>query len=496
MRYDVKIQKRWALTTLLLATVAAHAGAPRDSGALDSTFGSAGKVRLPNPTTSLDSFAATDAAIQSDGKTVIVGYSFYQGTPDGWFVTRLNVDGSLDTTFGGHTNGNPVPGFEFPYTGGSVNQAFSVAVRPDGHIVVGGTIIDGNNGRVTAVVLQLNADGSGDGSFGNNGAGATYLTPASGDGSYLSRLVLDKDGTTDVAGTYHDNQGGFNGNQFFFARISADGKTTEPFQYQFGSGPNQDDHALSLAIDNQGRYVLVGYHRGAGGNYDCAAIRILNNLFDVDNSFGSGGQTTIAFDLGGDKGDFCDAVALFQSSQYIAIGGHASVDASGNQDAVIAMLDSNGALDQYYSDQIGYPAKLNFTFGGAADAATTVSKLIVDNNDTKTPTLLAVGTGSKPGVPYGDTFGVARFNLPFFTNFSFDTTFNGGNPQNVYFDECPDGIGLLRTYNDARSAVYANGKLIVIGETACTSGSTGSIAATRFAPFDVIFNNGLDIPSY
>lgn len=495
MRYDVQIQMRLALTVLLFAGVAAHAGAPQDSGSLDSTFGSAGKVRLANPT-SQDSFVATDAAIQSDGKTVIAGYTDYQGTPDGWVVTRLNVNGSLDTTFGGHTNGNPIPGYEFPYTGGSVNQAFSVAVRPDGHIVVGGTIIDGNNGRITAVVLQLNADGSGDTSFGNNGAGATYLTPASGDGSYLARLVLDSDGTTDVAGTYYDNQASFNGNQFFFARISADGATIEPFQYQFGSGPNQDDHALNLAIDNQGRYVLVGYHRGSAGNYDCAAIRILNNLFDVDNTFGSAGQTTVAFDLGGDDGDFCDAIALFKSSQYIAIGGHASVDGSGNQNAVVAMLDNNGSLAQYYSDQIGYPAKLAFTYGGAADAATTVSKLIVDNNDTKTPQLLAIGTGLKSGVPYGDAFGVARFNLPAFTNFSFDTTFNGSGTQNVYFDECPDGIGLLRTYNDARSAAYANGKLTVAGAAACTSGSTSSIGTARFAPFDVIFNNGVDTPSY
>ncbi|HEX4481516.1 MAG TPA: hypothetical protein VH082_11935 [Rudaea sp.] len=483
------------LAAILLAGATAHAGAPQDSGALDATFGTAGKMRLANPPGN-DSFVATDAAIQPDGKTVIAGYTDYQGTPDGWVVTRLNADGSLDTNFGGHTNGNPVAGFEFPYAGSSVNQAFSVALRPDGHIVVGGTIIDENNGRITAVVLQLNADGSADGSFGNNGPGATYLTPASGDSSYLARLIIDSDGTTDVAGTYYNNQGGFNGNQFYFARVSTDGKTIEPFQYEFGSGPNQDDHALNLAIDNQGRYVLVGYHRGSGGNYDCAAIRILNNLFDVDNTFGTAGQTTVAFDLGGDDGDSCDAIAIFHGSQYMAIGGHASVDASGNQKAIIAMLDNNGDLDQYYSDQIGYPARLAFTYGGAADAATTVSKLIIDNNDTKTPTLMAIGTGFQSSVPYGDAFGVARFTLPAYVNFAPDTTFNGSGTQSVFFDECPDGIGLLRTYNAAGSATYANGKLTVVGETACTSGGTSNISAARFAPFDVIFNNGLDFPSY
>ena len=499
----MRLQNEWVLAAALFFTSAANADAPVDSGALDPGFGSAGKVQLASPLPAFSSdyttsaFVAQGVALQPDGKVVLAGYNdfTYQGTPyTDWTITRLNGDGSVDTGFGAYRAfGPPLAGYITPYLGDAGNRAVAVAVRPDGRIVVAGNILDSNDGLHKAVLLQFDAAGNQDMTFGNNGAGATYVTPLAGDATYASRIVIESDGSIDLAGTYYDNQSGFNGNQFFLDRIAENGASEERFQYEFGSGPNQDDHALDLAIDGQGRYVLVGYHRGSAGNYDCALIRIRADLSDVDPAFGAGGQTTVAFDYGGDNGDFCDTIAIFASSGNIAIGGRSSVDANNNQRAVVAMLLADGALDQYGTSMA---AKFAFTYGGVPDASTNVSKLIIDNNDTKSPTLLAVGTGARADtVPYGDGVGVARLTPPFYTNFAADPTFSGGGSQNVYFFACPTGFGLTRTDNDGFSASYLDGKLVVAGDTACASGGNSDIAVARFAPFDQIFKNGVDIPS-
>ena len=474
----------WSLIGASVLSVSCASRVLAADGALDATFGSGGKVQM-GPVGSDSSPVANDVAVQADGKIVMAGYESFMSsgsTHETWRIDRLNLAGEPDTTFG----------TLFEFGGDSPTRAQAIALRPDGRILVGGTTTA--SGHTSSFVLQALSDGNLDLSWGT-GSALTELPVISGDSVYLSRLVVDSDGSIDVAGTYYDNQNGFNSNEFFFARISPDGKTIEPFQYQFGTGPNQDDHALDLAIDSQGRYVVAGYHRGAAGNYDCAVIRIDRDLYDVDTTFGNAGQTTIGFDYGGDNGDFCNVVAVFKHSDYIAIGGHATADAGGDQEAIVAMLDNNGQIVN--PPGIYTHAEFGFTYDGGPPAGTanTINKFIVDDDDTKTPQLLAIGSGFKTGLPYGDAFGIARLNLPFYINFTLDTSFNGSGTQNVYFAECPTGLGSLQTHNYANSAAYANGKLVVAGYTNLCGGGT-DIAVARLAAFDRIFEDGLDSPSY
>jgi uncharacterized delta-60 repeat protein len=445
------------------------AGPPQDSGDLDPTFGSSGKVTLnaaeANATGS--NFVATDAAVQSNGKIILAGYS-----DSACALARLNTNGSLDTGFGG-TNGFS-PGF----AGFGLCSFTGVALRADDRIVAVANQPDG-----VAVVSQFTANGLPD--SGNFGSGAAvFISPGSGDSTNVSRVVIGSNGTIDVAGFYH--QQSTNNNQFLFAQISADGRTVQPlFQYEFGSGNDQDDHAQDLAIDRQGRYVVAGYHRGANGNYDFAAIRVLSNLYDVDQTFGSGGQTTVDF---GDNGDYANAVALSPTG-YIALGGQA------NGQAALALLDPNGNLNSYFSGGLLYAEKFTFAFGSGG-GSDTISKLILDDYDTKYPQLLAVGSGNQsyasgPGGAAGLMFGMARLNLPgIYSNFSLDSGFNGRGTEGVYFNIRPSGIGSFLTTNNGRSAALANGKLVVVGDTLGTDMAIG-----RLAPFDGIFKNGFGNPS-
>lgn len=472
-RWIMQSTKRITLTAALLLAGLASAAAnpPSDSGALDAAFGSSGKVILnaaeANATGS--DFTATDVAVQSDGKIIVAGY-----TDNDCALARLNPNGSLDTSFGGTNSFSP--GFA-GYGGCSFT---GVAVLADDRFVAVGNQPDG-----VALVALFTANGVPDYASGFGTNAAILLTPPSGDGTSVARVILESNGTIDVAGTYYANQSSFNSNEFYFARISANGKTVEPFQYLLGSGPNADDHALDLAIDSQGRYVVVGYHRGASGNYDFAAIRIRNDLYDVDNTFGSGGQTTVDF---GDNGDYANAVALTPTG-YIALGGQA------NGQAALILLDPNGNLNTYFSGGLLYSEKFTFAFGSGG-GNDTIAKLIIDGYDTKYPQLLAIGSGTQsyasgPGVAAGLMFGIARLNLPgIYSNFSLDSGFNGRGAEGVYFNFRPSGIGSFITTNHGRSAAFADGKLVVVGDTLGTD-----LAVGRLAPFDGIFKNGFESPS-
>ncbi len=453
---------------LAFTCACAWAGSPSDSGALDAAFGSGGKVILnaAEANAAGSNLIATDVAVQSNGKIIVAGYA-----DSVCVLARLNPNGSLDTSFGGTNSFSP--GFA-GYGGCSFT---GVAVRADDRIVAVGNQPDG-----VAIVAQFTANGLPDyGNFGSNAA--VLLQPTSGDSTNVARVILESNGTIDIAGFY--NQQSTNNNQFLFVQLSADGRTVQPlFQYEFGSGNNQDDHAQDLAIDNQGRYVVAGYHRGASGNYDFAAIRIRSDLYDVDNTFGSGGQTTVDF---GDNGDYANAVALTPTG-YIALGGQA------NGQAALTLLDPNGNIYEWYSDQIGHPTMFPFVFGSGG-GADTITKLILDDYDTKYPQLLAIGSGNQsyasgPGGAAGLMFGIARLGFPGYSNFTLDTSLYGRGTEGVYFNIRPSGIGSFLTTNNGRSAVFANGKLVVVGDTLGTD-----MAITRLAAFDGILKNGFDNPS-
>jgi len=105
------------------------------NGSLDNTFGTGGTVatNLGCANASGSSFA-----IQSDGKIVVGGYCGIFPNYD-FALTRYNINGTLDNTFG---------------NGGSVitpilsegDQGFAVAIQNDGKILLGGITDNGTNG--------------------------------------------------------------------------------------------------------------------------------------------------------------------------------------------------------------------------------------------------------------------------------------------------------------------------------------------------------------
>ena len=95
-------------------------------GSLDNTFSSDGKHAVSLGADDV----ATSVAIQGDGRIVVGGYTDANGDDD-FAVVRLNADGSLDNSFGG--DGKAVA--DFP----GEQQAFALALQPDGRIVMAGS---------------------------------------------------------------------------------------------------------------------------------------------------------------------------------------------------------------------------------------------------------------------------------------------------------------------------------------------------------------------
>ena len=180
--YDLNRSFAAAVLIFLLTSIA------NSTGTLDPNFGNGGKASFRFSGTSSDGRPG-DALLQPDGKIVIVGTSGMNGQSSGFnrfALARLNANGTIDSNFG--ASGWVVTDFSPQQD----ERANSVALQPDGKIVVGGYV-----GSVFAVA-RFNSDGGLDTTF--SGGLVTTDFPASGSESIFEIRVLT-DGKILAAGS-------------------------------------------------------------------------------------------------------------------------------------------------------------------------------------------------------------------------------------------------------------------------------------------------------
>ncbi len=123
-----------------------------------------------------------DIAFQPDGKIVCTGYSGKDESNNdklGMAVCRFMPDGTVDAGFG--TDGGIIYYFNIQVLG------HSVAVQPDGKILVGGT----SYSSVSEYIIRLLENGQLDPGFGENGLAEQYLALGNGEDSQIDLFVLD-----------------------------------------------------------------------------------------------------------------------------------------------------------------------------------------------------------------------------------------------------------------------------------------------------------------
>jgi uncharacterized delta-60 repeat protein len=317
------------------------------AGTLDATFGAGGTVLTAGPA------LGYQTAVQPDGKVLVVGGG------NGFALARYNPDGSLDTGFGdgGRVTTDVHAG----------DSASCVAVRPDGKIMVAGS---GNN---VVDLARYNADGSLDTSFGRGGETVTPIGTQVGTllSVRVAPAAFEPDGKLLLTGDALSPSGVY---EFALARVNADGSLDTGFgqngvavtdfgQPQFGS------HAATALVQPDGKIVAGGTISDGGAN-DFALARF-NPDGSPDATFGPGG--TVTTDFGG-ADDWLATLALQADGKVVAAGASFPTagpeGVPGNLgDFALARYNPDGSLDAGF----GTGGRVTNNFGGTDDGVVSLA---------------------------------------------------------------------------------------------------------------------------
>jgi uncharacterized delta-60 repeat protein len=238
-------------------------------GTLDADFSGDGLVVL---TETNQYERARAVAVQSDGKIVIAGVTYLgpgRGLND-FGMARLNGDGSIDTGFG--DNGKVHTDFAE-----EIDEAYALALQPDGKIVVAGSA--GRAGCSNSYcglfgLVRYLPDGNRDGSFGNGGKVTTQLA----DIDAANAIVLQPDGKIIAAGMF--SEGRQQRSRFALARYSVDGDLDPGFGVGGKVTTNFGNIGAAYAVGLQpgGKVVAAGQGDTYAGGRDFALARYANTL--------------------------------------------------------------------------------------------------------------------------------------------------------------------------------------------------------------------------
>ena len=251
------------------------------NGRLDSTFGTGGKVTVTFNSVSDYLFAV---ALQSDGKIVAVGST--SGTA--FLLARFNADGSLDQAFG--TNGSVETTF-----GDQTAAGRAIVVQADGKIIVVGVSGAGPYSELNDFALaRYNSDGSLDQSFGVSGKVKTHFPGVDNTGSSATSVALQPDGKLVVGGYHKKNDR--TPHQFALARYNLNGTLDSAFgqagKVMTGMGLG-DAYSFGIVLQSNGRIVLAGYSTTTQDHDFSLAGYSSNGM--LDSSFGNGGLVATDF---------------------------------------------------------------------------------------------------------------------------------------------------------------------------------------------------------
>jgi uncharacterized delta-60 repeat protein len=302
------------------------------NGTLDTTFGNNGQVITDIPTTAnsgnFSGEYAKAVAVTSSGQILVVGYD---SPSNSVLLARYNPNGSLDTTFG--SGGTAT-------TANAMSGVTAMALQSDGKFVVVGhknytTTPSGPASE--GVVLRYNANGSLDTTFGNGGivttllpVGATpYFTRYTGVAIYPNAGTAN-DGKIVVAGWIQAvTTGGYTEHDWAAVRYNPDGSLDTTFGngagYEIIPDPkftHPDDYAQAVAIESDGKPILVGGASGYDGVFPTySQVARLNVDGSLDATFGNGGlvATAIGNWNNGAQGQF-NAVAIQPDGKILAAG--------------------------------------------------------------------------------------------------------------------------------------------------------------------------------
>ncbi len=318
------------------------------AGSLDSTFGTNGTLLVPGAPNA----TGQAVAIQSDGKIVIAGYSGIEGNNNSesdFLAARFNSNGTIDSAFG-------IDGWSRVSITGEAKLDFanSVAIQPDGKIVLAGYLRD-SSGNWAFAVARLNSNGDIDSSFGNNGSLGFFIT--GGDGSDLANSVaIQSDGKIVIAGDsygqfYVSALGSYETNQAFaVVRLNSDGSFDNTFgiggkeRYQF-LNDSTESSCNAVVIQSDGKIVVAGT---TSQNNTYFNVTRLNPDGSLDNTFGTNGTNLFLLNDGDMTSQKDCTSAAIQIDGKIVLGGNTVNPYSSIAYFALARVNPNGSIDSSF----------------------------------------------------------------------------------------------------------------------------------------------------
>ncbi len=245
-------------------------------------------------------------SLQFDGKIIAVGtFTTFNGSTCNR-IARINTDGTLDATF------NPGTAFN--------NMTASLAIQPDGKILVGGNFTT-FNGNTQRRIVRLNSDGTIDSSF----------DPGLGFNDVVRSIIVQPDGKILVGGNFTT----FNGvTHNYVVRLNSDGTHDGTFD----TGTGFDDLVWTLALQSDGKIIAGGWFSNYNGS-NAGKICRLNSDGTIDASFNSGtGFNNVIYSI------------LPQSDGKINVAGQFS--------NFITQLNSDGTTNSFFDVGTGADASI------------------------------------------------------------------------------------------------------------------------------------------
>ncbi|CAG36833.1 beta strand repeat-containing protein [Desulfotalea psychrophila] len=348
-------------------------------GSTDSSFGGGDGVATAKVTTDVKQYQYIygESVVDAKGNIYIPGVISGGTYYNDAVVAKISADGSLDSSFGGD-------GFVLNNFGRTdkAETACAVAVQTDGKVIMGGRVQ--NERTLDSAIARYNPDGSLDTDFGSGGNAIFDLAPGKHDS--VQDIEIQADGKLMFTGSLDDNT--------YLLRLNSDGSRDA----SFGGGDgfiSADIHSglydsiLDTAIDGVGNiYVLTNGSRALN-------VARFNAKGELDIGWAGDGIATLSTD--GYASNRGGGIA-FDSSGKIIISSGFNSSTTGGLDSVIMRLDRDGNLDASFADNGVFAADLSGN--GGADEAYDV---IVDANDN-----IVIGGYVNTGGETGKDFMIAR----------------------------------------------------------------------------------------
>ena len=228
--------------------------------------------------------------------------------------------------------------------------ALAVAIQPDGKIIAAGDTEAEHGGDI--VVVRCLADGRLDPTFGGGGKVETDLGEGGDSDDHARAVAIQPDGKIVVVG-FSDTGDVVRGSEIAVVRYASDGLLDEGFgaggRLLTGLGDGVHDAGQAVAIQPDGGILVAGHTSGDGRGFDEHDFVLVRYAPDgsLDPDFGSGG--TVRTDFGGSD-DLAFDLALQADGKIVVSGtsGAGSPTEAMARTVAMARYDADGTLDREF----------------------------------------------------------------------------------------------------------------------------------------------------